>query len=247
MRISVVIPAYNEAGNIGRLVEETFAAVSADVLGEVIVVDDCSDDATGKEVKSLLSTYSKLRYLRHADRSGQSTAMRTGVTAASHPVIATMDGDGQNDPHDIEKLLSHLAEPGTTGPALVGGVRTQRKASSSKRWASLIANWIRDTALRDNCPDTGCGIKVYWRNAFLRLPFFTSVHRYLPAFFQTYGHAVDYVPVNDRPRVAGISKYSNLGRALVGIYDLIGVAWLRKRTRSPALAEDSAAPTGQKS
>ncbi len=239
MRISVVIPAYNEQGNIGRLVEETFGAVSDDVLGEVIVVDDCSDDGTGDEVKALLARHPQLRYMRHADRAGQSTALRTGVIVADHDVIATMDGDGQNDPADIEKLFARLAEPGAVGPALVGGIRTQRKASGSRRWASLSANWIRDRALKDNCPDTGCGIKVYWRDAFMRLPFFTSMHRYMPALFLTYGYKVDYLPVNDRPRVAGVSKYSNLGRALVGIYDLIGVTWLRKRTSAPAISEDS--------
>ena len=241
MRISVVIPAFNEQGNIGRLVEETLAAVSDDVLGEVIVVDDCSDDATGGEIKELLSSNPKLRYIRHAERAGQSTALRTGVLAAKHGVIATMDGDGQNDPHDIEKLLSRLGAPGSDGPALVGGIRTERRASGSRRWASRFANWIRDRALKDDCPDTGCGIKVYWRDTFLKLPFFTSMHRYMPAFFLTYGHQVDYVPVNDRPRVAGVSKYSNLGRAVVGIYDLIGVSWLRKRTSTPAVTEDSGA------
>ena len=243
MRISVVIPAFDEQGNIGRLVEETFAAVPDEALGEVIVVDDCSSDGTPDEVKALLPRYAKLRYMRHAERAGQSTALRTGALAASHEVIAQMDGDGQNDPGDIEKLLARLAEPGAKGPALVGGIRTQREASGSRRWASLAANWIRDRALKDNCPDTGCGIKVYWRDAFLRLPFFTSMHRYMPALFLTYGHEVDYVPVNDRPRMAGISKYSNLGRALVGIYDLFGVTWLRKRTRSPAIAEDSSRGT----
>jgi len=239
MRISIVIPAYNEQGNIGRLVEETFAAVSDKVLGEVIVVDDCSDDGTRDEVKALLTRHPKLRYMRHAERAGQSTALRTGVLVADHGVVATMDGDGQNDPGDIEQLLARLAKPGATGPALVGGIRTRREASGSRRWASQFANWIRDRALNDDCPDTGCGIKVYWRDAFLRLPFFTSMHRYMPALFITYGHKVDYLPVNDRPRVAGVSKYSNLGRALVGIYDLIGVTWLRKRTSAPAIAEDS--------
>jgi dolichol-phosphate mannosyltransferase len=240
MRVSVVIPALNEAGNIGRLVEETYAAVPADVLGEVIVIDDCSTDATGAEIKALISrgTFKGLRYLRHGVRSGQSTAMRTGILAAVNPVIATMDGDGQNDPHDIPKLLTRLAEPGTVGGvALVGGWRTSRKDTGSKRYASKAANWIRDSVLKDNCPDTGCGIKVYWRESFLRLPFFTSMHRYLPALFITYGHEVAYVPVNDRARLAGVSKYNNLGRALVGIYDLVGVSWIRRRTKVPPVVE----------
>lgn len=239
MRVSVVIPALNEAGNIGRLVEETFRVVPAEMLGEVIVVDDCSEDTTGAEIKTLIArgTMPGLRYLRHGARSGQSTAMRTGILAATFPVIATMDGDGQNDPADIPRLLERLGAPGSSGPALVGGVRTDRKAEGSKRLASRFANWLRDTILRDNCPDTGCGIKVYWREAFLRLPFFTSMHRYLPALFITYGHEVAYHPVNDRARLAGVSKYSNFGRALVGIYDLFGVAWLRRRTKVPPIVE----------
>ena len=240
MRVSVVIPALNEAGNIGRLVEETYAVVATEVLGEVIVVDDCSEDTTGSEVKMLIArgTLPGLRYLRHGTRSGQSTAMRTGILAAIHPIIATMDGDGQNDPADIPRLLERLAAPGAKGPALVGGHRTERKAEGSKRMASRFANWLRDSILRDDCPDTGCGIKVYWREAFLRVPYFTSMHRYLPALFITYGHEVAYVPVNDRARIAGKSKYTNLGRALVGIYDLIGVSWLRRRTKVPAIVED---------
>jgi dolichol-phosphate mannosyltransferase len=244
MRVSVVIPALNEAGNIGRLITETYAAVPAEMLGEVIVVDDASEDATPREIKDLIASgkYPGLRYLRHSARSGQSTAMRTGIAAATCSVIATMDGDGQNDPRDIPRLLERLAAPGTKGPALVGGVRTNRQAEGSKRWASKAANWIRDTVLRDNCPDTGCGIKVYWRDAFLRLPFFTSIHRYLPALFITYGHEVAYLPVNDRPRTVGTSKYNNLGRALIGLYDLVGVSWLRRRTRVPTVVDAAPSP-----
>lgn len=247
MRISVVIPALNEAGNIGRLVEETYAAMPANDLAEVIVVDDGSDDATPDEIKALIAAgdHPGLRYIRHATRSGQSTAVRTGILAARHPVIATMDGDGQNDPHDIPNLLTKLAAEGTQGPALVGGIRTNRKAESSKRLASRAANWIRDAILKDNCPDTGCGIKVFHREAFVRLPFFTSIHRYLPALFQTYGYEVAYHPVNDRARLAGQSKYSNFARALVGIYDLVGVTWLRRRTRVPQITEELAAPPTQ--
>lgn len=243
MHVSVVIPALNEAGNIGRLVAETYAAVPAEVLREVIVVDDASTDATADEVLTLIAggQHPGLRLLSHDQRSGQSTALRTGITAATSSIIATMDGDGQNDPHDIPALLARLSPPGTPGPALVNGVRTNRRAESSKRWASKAANTIRDWVLKDNCPDTGCGIKVYHRDAFLRLPFFTSMHRYLPALFQTYGLAVAYAPVNDRPRQAGVSKYNNLNRALVGLYDLVGVTWLRRRTKTPRVTERSPA------
>jgi dolichol-phosphate mannosyltransferase len=241
MRVSLVIPAYNEAGNIGRLVAETAAEMSDKLLSEIIVVDDGSDDETAAEVKALLKTLPTLRYIRHAVRSGQSAALRTGILAARHAVIATMDGDGQNDPKDIAPLLELLAEPGGRGPALVGGVRQKRIAGGSRRFASRAANWMRDTVLADQCPDTGCGIKVYWREAFLLLPFFTSMHRFLPALFLTYGHEVAYVPVNDRPRLAGQSKYTNFRRALIGLYDLFGVTWLRRRTIVPTLAEDSGA------
>jgi dolichol-phosphate mannosyltransferase len=239
MRIAVVIPALNEAGNIGRLVMETYAHVPVAQLAEVIVVDDASTDSTPTEVKDLIASgqYLGLRYIRHASKSGQSTAIRTGVLAASAPVIATMDGDGQNDPRDIPRLLEKLGEPGSGGIALVGGVRTNRKADGSKRFASKAANWIRDSVLADGCPDTGCGIKVYWREAFLRLPFFASMHRYMPALFLTYGHRVDYLPVNDRARQAGVSKYNNLNRALVGLYDLMGISWLRRRTVVPKITD----------
>jgi glycosyltransferase involved in cell wall biosynthesis len=238
-RVSIVIPALNEAGNIGRLVEETYATMPTDLLAEVIVVDDASEDATGAEVKQLIDSaqYPGLRYVRHDVRSGQSAALRSGIIAATNAIVATMDGDGQNDPGDIPRLLDVLAAPGTDGPALVNGVRTNRKAAGSKRLASRAANWIRDKVLQDNCPDTGCGIKAYWRDAFLRLPFFTSMHRYLPALFQTYGHPVAYIPVNDRSRREGVSKYNNLHRALVGIYDLVGVTWLKRRTKVPQIVE----------
>jgi len=159
MRVSVVIPAFNEAGNIGRLVAETVAEVPHALLGEIIVVDDFSDDGTAAEVKALLGSTPGLRYIRHARRAGQSAALRTGILAAHHPIIATMDGDGQNDPRDIARLLERLARPGSKGPALVGGLRQQRKAVGSRRFASRAANWIRDKILTDDCPDTGSALR----------------------------------------------------------------------------------------
>ena len=227
MAISIVIPAYNEEGNIGRLVEETFDALTEDLLGEIIVVDDGSDDNTASEVRSLNKKRPQIRLIRHAVNAGQSACLRTGIEAAKFDLIATMDGDGQNDPRDIPALARKIGTPGDLeSPALVGGIRTQRRDTGSKRFASKAANWIRDTVLRDECPDTGCGIKVFWREAFLRLPFFTSMHRYLPALFQTYGFKTEYTPVNDRPRIVGVSKYNNFNRALIGLYDLFGVTWL---------------------
>ncbi len=239
MTVAVVIPALNEEGNIGRLVEETFLAIPPEILAEVIVIDDGSTDGTGAEIKGLIPYHSKLRYIRHREKSGQSAAVRTGVLATQCPIVATMDGDGQNDPADIPRLLERLGRQGSQGPAFVGGVRTRRKAKGSRRIASRVGNSARQAVLRDNCPDSGCGIKVFWRDAYLRLPFFSSMHRFNPALFLMYGHKVEYHPVNDRPRLAGQSKYTNFNRALLGIYDMIGIVWLRRRTRIPHIEEDS--------
>jgi glycosyltransferase involved in cell wall biosynthesis len=246
MSISVVIPAFNEEGSIGPLIEETFAQVPESALGEVIAVDDGSDDGTGAEIKALLGRYPRLRYLRHQSRAGQSAALRSGALSARYPVIATMDGDGQNDPADIMRLFQRLAADGSE-PAMAAGIRAARKGPGSRKAASRFANFIRDKVLADGCPDTGCGIKLFRRAPFLELPFFTSMHRYLPALFLTYGHEIAYEAVNDRPRLRGASKYTNLGRALIGLYDLVGVSWLRKRTLIPPIAEDvSGADTAPK-
>lgn len=233
MRLSVVVPALNEAGNIGRLVAETYASVPPELLAEVIIVDDASTDGTVAEVTELMRKWPTLRLVSHSTRSGQSSALRTGIRAATSAVIATMDGDGQNDPADIAPLAALLERSGPA-TALVGGIRTNRKDTGSKRFASRFANWLRDVVLKDGCPDTGCGMKVFRREPFLDLPFFSGLHRYLPALFQTYGHHVAYHPVNDRPRIAGQSKYTNFGRAILGIHDLFGVSWIRERTRLPA-------------
>ena len=237
MRIAVVIPVFNEAGNIGALVEETIKAVPASTLQEVIVVDDASDDGTAAELKALLDRHASLRYLRHGSRAGQSAALRSGVIAAKAPIIATMDGDGQNDPADIMRLLGLLGPAGSK-PAMVAGLRKDRKAKSSRQAASRFANWIRDKVLADGCLDTGCGLKIYWRDAYLQIPYFNNMHCYLPAMFLTYGHIIAYEPVNDRPRLRGASKYTNFGRAVVGLSDLVGVSWLRKRTLLPLIAEN---------
>ncbi len=241
-KISLIIPAFNEEGNIGNLVEESFKAIPDEILGELIVIDDHSSDGSIGEIKKLQKKFANLRHIIHQTNAGQSASLRTGILAAKYPIIAQMDGDGQNDPGDVASLYEKLDEPlhNSYGQkvALVGGVRTKRKDTGSKRIASRAANKIRDWVLRDGCPDTGCGIKLYWRSAFLRLPFFTSIHRYLPALFQTYGYQCEYVSVNDRPRLVGVSKYNNLNRALIGIYDLVGVSWIRKRTIAPETIEE---------
>lgn len=241
--VSIVLPAYNEAGNIERLVREIFAVVPQALIGEVIVVDDASDDGTAAEVKAMLGDYARLRYMRFERRSGQSAAIHAGVRAARFSLVATLDGDGQNDPADIAALVEQ-ATRSSPAPALVGGIRANRHAERSKQLASRFANWIRDKVLADQCPDTGCGIKIFDREAFLALPSFTGMHRYLPALFQMHGHGVAYVPVNDRPRLSGKSKYTNLGRALIGIYDLIGVRWLSARAIAPRVAEQQGGGAG---
>jgi dolichol-phosphate mannosyltransferase len=189
MTVTVVIPALNEAGNVGRLIDETFRVLPQNILSEMIVIDDGSSDRTGDEIKSLISIHPRLRYIRHSIRTGQSAAIRTGVLAARSPIIATMDGDGQNDPADIPKLLGRLKAPGHTGPALFAGIRARRHAKNSRRIASTLANIARQAILKDGCPGSGCGIKVFRREAFLRLPFFTSMHRFSPALFLIYGQS----------------------------------------------------------
>lgn len=237
-RLSVVIPCYNEAGNIGRLVRETLGAVPEDLLGEIIVVDDFSSDNGPQEVLEIRRSDERVRLVRHLSNAGQSASVRSGILAARFPVIGTMDGDGQNDPHDLPALAAAIGAPGNMdAPALAGGVRQKRQDTGSKKLASRFANWLRAAILKDDCPDTGCGIKVFWREAFVKLPFFTSIHRYLPALFQTYGYKTVFLPVNSRERQAGVSKYNNLNRALVGIYDLFGVTWLRRRTKHPRVEE----------
>jgi dolichol-phosphate mannosyltransferase len=228
--LAVVIPALNEAGNIGNLIRETASSVPAGVLREIVVVDDGSSDTTAAEVAALLPVIPALRLVRHGRRAGQSAAVRTGIRAATALFVATMDGDGQNDPHDIEALFTHLVRTDNPRLALIGGIRARRRATWSKRLASRAANAIRATLLADRCPDTGCGIKVIRREVFLDLPYFSGQHRYLPALVRAYGYEAAYLSVNDRPRREGQSKYTNFGRALIGIYDLIGVSWLIRRT-----------------
>ncbi|HRN61078.1 MAG TPA: glycosyltransferase family 2 protein [Luteimonas sp.] len=233
--LSVVVPAYNEAANLPVLVGEIDAALMRALVDyEIVCVDDASDDGTDAALAACAATRPHLRVLRHRVRSGQSAALRTGVKAARAEWIATLDGDGQNDPADLPKLLQARADA-DDDVRLFAGWRVQREDSASKRWASRIANTIRARLLHDSTPDTGCGIKLFEREAFLDLPAFDHMHRYLPALMQRAGWKTLSVPVNHRPRRHGSSKYDNLGRALVGISDLRGVLWLlRRNTRAIA-------------
>lgn len=234
--LSVVVPACNEADNLPGLLDEIDAALRDVDSYEVICVDDASDDDTAHVLAACAAARPQLRVLRHRDRSGQSTALRNGVKAARAAWIATLDGDGQNDPADLPRLL-RAREGADADVRLFAGWRVKREDSASKRWASRIANGIRARLLGDATPDTGCGIKLFEREAFLDLPAFDHMHRFLPALMQRAGWRTLSVPVNHRPRQHGQSKYDNLGRALVGISDLCGVLWLLRR-RTCAVAEE---------
>ena len=235
-QLSVVVPVFNEQDNVAPLIEEIVTALRGKATFEVVYVDDHSRDATQVVLQRLKATTPELRVLRQVTQSGQSTAIRNGIKAARGAWIATLDGDGQNDPADIPKLLA-ARDAATPETKLIAGWRVNRQDSGSKRWASKWANAIRASMLRDDTPDTGCGTKLFEREAFLDLPYFDHMHRYLPALMQRAGWRTISVPVNHRPRSAGVSKYNNLGRAVVGISDLIGVDWLIRRSKRTAVEE----------
>ena len=235
-QLSVVVPVHNEEDNVAPLVGEILAALRGRIDFEIVYVDDASRDATLARLRELQAATPELRVVRHLSNAGQSTAVRNGVKAARAPWIATLDGDGQNDPADIPDLLAKR-DASTPEVKLFAGWRVNRQDSGSKRWASKWANAIRARMLRDDTPDTGCGIKLFERSAFLDLPYFDHMHRYLPALMQRAGWKTTSVPVNHRHRTAGVSKYNNLGRALVGIRDLRGVAWLITRSKRTAVEE----------
>ncbi len=238
--LSVVIPMHNEYGNVAPLLEEVVAALQDRIAFEIICVDDASQDSTLDLLRTLSRRHPQLRVLSHATRGGQSAAIRTGVKAATGAWIATLDGDGQNDPADIPALLAELAAAGPQ-VKLLGGWRVRRHDSWSKRAASRIANAVRRRMLGDATPDTGCGSKLFEREAFLELPYFDHMHRYLPSLMQRAGWCTLSVPVNHRPRRSGASNYDNLGRLWVGLSDLLGVAWLIRRHRVvPMVSEEGA-------
>lgn len=227
--LSVVVPVLDEAENVAPLIEEIERALAGVVAFEMLFVDDGSRDATLSVLAGLAATHPRLRVLKHPRRFGQSAAVRSGVAAARGTWIATLDGDGQNDPADLPRLCRSL------GPevALIAGIRRRRRDTLSKRLASRFANAVRQGLLGDGCPDTGCGLKLFRRQLFLELPYFNGMHRFLPALIQMRGGKTLNLEVAHRPRVAGRTKYGNLRRGLVGFCDLLGVYWLAKRTRLP--------------
>ncbi|MEL6509477.1 MAG: glycosyltransferase family 2 protein [Pseudomonadota bacterium] len=234
--VSIVIPMKNEAGNVTPVVTE-IAAACADIPYEIIIVDDGSTDGTGDVARGL--DY-PIRVLRNERSGGQSAAVHSGVLVAKADVICTLDGDGQNPPAELPKLFKPLLADTENRVGLVAGQRVDRQDTAAKKWASKAANRLRSAILNDGTRDTGCGLKGFRRDAFLRLPFFNHMHRYLPALFKRDGWDVVLVDVSHRERGAGASNYTNLQRAFVGVWDLMGVAWLirRRKTATPTEISD---------
>jgi dolichol-phosphate mannosyltransferase len=234
--VSVVVPVRNEAGNVGPLIEEIAASLAGKGSFEVVYVDDGSTDGTAAEIDRRMEDRAWLRHVGHAVSCGQSAAIRTGVAAARAALVATLDGDGQNDPAFLPALIEKLAQNPRVG--LVAGQRVGRKATGFKRLQSRIANTVRGAVLRDGTHDTGCGLKAFRRDVFLALPYFDGLHRFLPALVRRDGHEIAYLDVIDRPRRAGTSNYGMWDRLWIGILDLAGVWWLiRRRARAPQVVE----------
>ena len=232
--VSIVIPMRNEAANIDALIARVESACAELSAYEMLVVDDGSSDGTSDKAAELMATRPALRLIRHRESAGQSAATHSGVLAATFPVICTLDGDGQNPPEELPKLFRPLLDDAAGGLGLVAGQRVGRRDKLSKILASRVANAVRGALLGDGVRDTGCGLKCFRRDAFLALPYFDHMHRYLPALFRRDGWEVALVDVAHEDRVAGRSNYSNLQRALVGLVDLVGVSWLilrRKKAR----------------
>lgn len=235
--VSVIVPVRNEAGNIEPLVTEIERALTPEGAFEIIYVNDGSTDGTGAELARLSATRPHLREIRHAESCGQSAAVRSGVRAAHGHVIITMDGDGQNDPSFMPAFLAALKKAGDSC-GLVQGQRVGRKDTAFKRWQSRIANRVRAKVLNDGTRDTGCGFKCFPREAYLALPYFDALHRFMPALVRREGLEIAYVDVVDRPRLTGVSNYGFFDRLWVGIVDLMGVRWLLKRRKRVPVATE---------
>jgi len=234
--LSVVIPVRDEADNVLPLLDEIDAALKGLPGYEVIFADDGSRDETAAQLAAAAPTHPRLRVLQLLQSCGQSTALHMAVRAARHPWIATLDGDGQNDPADLPRLLEAVSTAQRpAGLDLVIGWRTGRHDSALRKLSSRVANAVRGGLLRDRTPDTGCGLKVFARETYLRLPFFDHQHRFLPALFIREGREVRSIPVHHRPRVRGTSKYGLHNRLWVGITDLLGVMWLMRRMKHPVI------------
>ena len=234
--VSIVVPVRNEAGNIAPLIEEITTALDGRWAYEVIYVDDGSTDDTAGRLRKIMARRANLRMLRHARSSGQSAAVRSGVRAARGAIVATLDGDGQNDPAFLPALISAVDAGGRVG--LAAGQRVGRKDTGFKKIQSRIANGVRKAILRDGTRDTGCGLKAFRREVFLAMPYFDGLHRFLPALVRREGFDIAYVDVIDRPRRSGVSNYGFFDRLWIGIMDLAGVWWLIRRKKPTPIATE---------
>ena len=228
--VSLVIPVHNEQDNIVPLLDEIKSALDHKLVYEIVYVDDGSTDETSQILQKLCNTEHNLKFEANTTKLGQSTAIYLGVLSAKAPIIATLDGDGQNDPADITTLLKAFYElSGNKTHILINGWRKNRNDIWAKRISSLVANLIRSKVLSDNTPDTGCGLKIFRKEDFLSLPSFNHMHRFLPALMLRSGGQVESILVNHRPRSSGSSKYGTIDRLWVGLIDLFGVTWLNRR------------------
>jgi dolichol-phosphate mannosyltransferase len=238
MDLSVVVPVRDEEANIAPLINEICSSLGGLLESDIVYVDDGSSDKTWERLVTLSEKLSQLKIVRHRKSCGQSYAIHTGVKAAQSPLIATLDGDGQNDPADIPRLLEVFnSADSPVGLQLVIGHRRKRQDSWVKRTSARVANKVRGYLLKDRTPDTGCGLKLFPRDTFLGLPFFDHMHRFLPALILRNGGAVLSVEVNHRPRKHGQSHYGVWDRLWVGLVDLLGVMWLQRRSKTADVEE----------
>ena len=235
--VSVVVPVRNEAENLAPLIAEITAALDGRWRYEIIYVNDGSTDATAERLAELMKQDHHLRQIRHATSAGQSAAVRSGVRAARGVIVATLDGDGQNNPAFLPDLIAAI-ENGGERTGLAAGQRVGRKDTGFKKFQSRIANGVRNAVLRDGTRDTGCGLKAFRREVFLMLPYFDGLHRFLPALVRREGFAIAYVDVIDRPRRSGVSNYGFFDRLWIGILDLAGVWWLIRRKKPTPVATE---------
>ena len=236
-KISIVIPIFNEKNNISALINEIKKTLNKKIVYEVIIVNDGSTDITKEFLSDINKKEKNITVINHKKNYGQSMALITGIRNSNFDHIVTLDGDGQNDPKDIIKLINNFDEKILF--MMVIGNRINRNDSPARKIASRLAFRIRKIVLHDDTPDTGCAIKVFKKQDFLELPFFNHQHRFLPFLFKTFNGKVVSVPVNHRARKSGVSKYSNFQRLLVGISDIFGVIWLNKRITWPILLENN--------
>lgn len=239
MQFAIVVAVLNEAGNILPQLEEIDAALGSDFDYEIVYLDDGSTDETPAELAAAKKKFKRLRVITHETRGGKSRALISAIQRVKAPWVITFDGDRQNDPADIPRLWAALQKDGAPDPNLVlCGHRTERIVSPGKKIASRFANRLRRWILKDDTPDTACGIKVFRRDDFLELPRFENMHRFFPALFKARGRTIKSVPVKDRDRTTGKSKYGILDRGWQSFWDLLGVIWLLGRTKYPAIRED---------